>query len=113
MTEMSSEARSWGMLAHIATFAGYLIPFGNIFGPLIVMMMRKEPFVQDQAKEALNFQISVTIYVIICIALIFVIVGLFLLPVLVLFELICTVLAAIKANQGEAYRYPMCIRFIR
>ena len=66
-----SEVRQWGMFAHFAAFAGFVIPFGNIIGPLIVWQMKKDmPFVDDQGKEALNFQITVSIAVLICFPLI-------------------------------------------
>ena len=60
----SSDERMWGMLCHLSTFAGYLVPFGNISGPLIVWLVKKDEyaFVDDQGKESLNFQISITIY---------------------------------------------------
>jgi hypothetical protein len=70
------------------------------------------PLVDDQGKEALNFQISMTIYIIASIILIFLLVGIPLLIGLGLFDLIVTVIAAINANDGVKYRYPLCIRFV-
>jgi hypothetical protein len=70
------------------------------------------PLVDDQGKEALNFQISMTIYIIASIMLIFLLVGIPLLIGLGLFDLIVTVIAAINANDGVKYRYPLCIRFV-
>lgn len=110
-----SDERMWGMLCHLSTFAGYLIPFGNIVGPLIIWMIKKDEyaFVDDQGKEALNFQISVTIYSFVSIILIFVIVGMLLLPAVIIFDLVMTIIAAVKANGGEYYRYPLTIRFVK
>ena len=77
------------------------------------MQRPKSPhLVDDQGKEALNFQISVTIYGILAGFLIFLFVGFLLLPAVILFDLVMIIVAAVKANQGIAYRYPLCIRFM-
>ena len=78
------DARLWAMLCHLSTFAGMVgIPFGNILGPLIIWLIKKDeyPFVDDQGKEALNFQISMTVYLIVSVLLCFVLVGFILLPI--------------------------------
>jgi uncharacterized Tic20 family protein len=69
--------------------------------------------VNDQGKEALNFQISITIYGLIAGLLCLVIVGALLLPIILIIFVVFTIIAAVKANSGEAYRYPMTIRFIK
>ncbi len=104
----------WAMLCHISTFAGFVIPFGNIIAPLIIWLIKKDefPLVNDQGKEAINFQITMTIYIIASILLIIVIIGIPLLIGLGFFDLIVTVIAAIKASEGVRYRYPIAIRFI-
>ena len=104
-----------GMFAHLSALAGYIIPFGNIIGPLIIMVMKKgqSAFVEDQARESLNFQITVMIAVIISVALMFCVIGFFILPVLGIVNIVFIIIAAIKANGGEPYRYPMTIRFVK
>ena len=59
-SHLSKDEKTWGMLCHISTFCGMIIPFGNILAPLIIWLIKKEelPFVSDQGKEVLNFQIS-------------------------------------------------------
>ena len=111
----SSDERMWGMLCHLSTLSGYLIPFGNIIGPLVVWLIKKDEyaFVEDQGKEALNFQISVMIYSIVSGILVFLIIGLPLLIAVLIFDLVMTIVAAVKANEGEYYRYPLTIRFIK
>ncbi len=90
-----------------------IIPFGNVIGPLIVWQMKKDmPFVDDQGKEALNFQITVSIAVFICFPLMFVLIGLLLLPLVLLGALVMTIIAGLKANNGETYRYPLALRLI-
>ena len=107
--------RQWGMFAHLSTFSACVgIPFGNIVGPLIMFLIKKDeyPFGADQAKEALNFNISCTLYGLISIALCFVIIGFVLLPILGIFWLVVTIIAAVRSNEGVSYRYPLCIRFV-
>lgn len=103
------------MLCHIAALAGYIIPFGNIIGPLVFWQMKKadHPFVDEQGKEALNFQITVVIAALICIPLIFVVIGVILLPIIGIGALVLTIMAAIKANEGVAYRYPFAFRLVK
>lgn len=106
--------RLWAMIAHLCGFAGYLVPFGNIIGPLVIWQVKKDKssYVAEHAKEALNFQISITLYVIVSVILSFFCIGFVLLAAIVLFEVVMIVIAAVKANSGERYRYPLTIRFI-
>jgi uncharacterized Tic20 family protein len=115
VVESNPDARMWAMLAHLFGFAGFLFPFANIICPLIIWMVKREQFafVDDQAKEALNFQISLTIYAILAGLSIFVLVGIVLLPVVLVFGIVCKILGCIRAHQGIAWRYPLTIRFIR
>ncbi len=108
------DERMWGMFCHLSACAGYIIPLGNIIGPLIIWSIKKDefPFVNEQGKEALNFQISMLIYFIISAILIFIVIGIMLLIALGIFQLIMIVIASIKANNGETFRYPLSIRFI-
>ena len=107
--------RQWGMFAHLSAFSACVgIPFGNIVGPLIIFLIKKDEYLfgADQAKEALNFHISCTLYGLICIALCFVIIGFVLLPILGIFWLVVTIIAAVRSNEGVSYRYHLCIRFV-
>ena len=113
--ELSKEAKQWAMLTHLAAFAAFLIPFGNIIGPLLVWQLKKDlgPFVEQNGKEAVNFQITIAIIGLVCTMLMFALVGFLLLPVLGLYWLILTIMAGVKANDGVAYRYPLTIRFLK
>lgn len=127
-TTADKDEHMWAMLCHLAALAGITqIPFANILAPLVIWLLKKDqyPLVNDQGKESLNFQISLTIYAyglaILAVLAVISIVGIFLvLPVLILIasvwwiaELILIIMAAIKANEGVAYRYPITIRFIQ
>lgn len=123
----SAEEKQWAMFAHLSVLLGGLVTsgwggsIGFFIGPLIIWQMKKDtmPFVNDQAKEALNFAITVSLA---CLALLLLTlltlgVGVLLaLPLIAVIGITATVLviiAAIKANQGVAYRYPFALRLIK
>ncbi len=109
------DARTWAMICHLSALVGYiLIPLGNLVVPAVIWMMKKDthPFVDEQGKEALNFQISMTIYACIAAFLIIIVVGIIILPIIALTGLILTIVAGIKANDGVSYRYPFTIRLL-
>lgn len=111
----TDQERTMGMLCHLLALTGFVIPFGNVLGPLIIWLVKREemPFVDDQGKESLNFQITVTIAVLVSTALTCLFVGFILLPIVVVAALVFVIIAGVKANQGELYRYPVNIRFIK
>lgn len=110
----TQDEKTWGMIAHLsALVAGVIgLPF---LGPLIVMLTKgkESPWVEAQAKEALNFQITVTIAIFVSAALICLAIGAVLLPLVGLAALVLTIIAGIKANNGEMYRYPATIRLLK
>ena len=110
----TKDERTLAMVAHLLAFAGYVVPFGNIIGPLVVWQIKKDQsaYVATHAKESLNFQITVTALALVFIVLTFVLIGIPLLIALGLFELIIVIIAAIRANDGQFYRYPLCLRLI-
>jgi len=110
------EARTWAMLCHLGGLGVYIVPtIGHLLAPLIIWLIKKDesPFVDDQGKEALNFQISITIYALIALLLTLIVIGFVLLLVIGIFDLIMMIVAAVRSNDGERYRYPLCIRFIK
>jgi len=108
------DERMWGMLCHLSALSGLIIPFGNLIGPLVVYTLKKDEyaFVADQGKESLNFQISVLVYLMISGIAVLLLVGIFFLLFVPFIAIILTVLAGVRANDGEYYRYPFCIHFI-
>jgi uncharacterized Tic20 family protein len=113
--DSNPESRMWAMLAHLSALSGFVIPFGNIIGPLIIWLVKRDEmsFVADQGKEALNFNISMTIYMMVSGVLVFVLIGIPLLIVLAIAWLVLAILAAVKANEGMAYRYPLIMRLVK
>ena len=120
-----SSTRAWEVLCHAASLLGLIlgfasIPFVNILGPLIVWLMKRSESigVDVHGKESLNFQISWTLWGIgVSIILIVSIVGLlllaFLLMAFLVLSIVLTIMASVKASNGEVYRYPLTIRFIK
>ena len=115
MNDISQEEKTWGMLAHLSSLSGFIVPFGSLLGPLIVWLVKRDtmPFVADQGKEALNFNITVAIAAIISGILMLVVVGFLLLAVVVVGWMVLTIMATIEANKGIAYRYPFTLRLIK
>ncbi|MFC4991250.1 DUF4870 domain-containing protein [Rubritalea tangerina] len=112
----NKDERTWAMGAHLSTFLGWsCIPFANIIAPLLIWQIKKDsmPFTADQAKEALNFQISLFLYAVISVILCLLVIGYLGLLAILALNIFCTVMAAIKSNEGIAYRYPCTIRFIK
>jgi len=114
-TPDNRDENMWGMLCHLSAFAGYFIPFGNIIGPLVIWLIKKDeyPLVEDQGKESLNFQISIAIYAVISLILALVIIGFFLLIAIGILNLVMIIVASVKANEGVRFRYPFAIKFFQ
>ena len=110
------QARRWAMLCHYAAFFWFVAPLiGNVLGPLIVWQLQKDrdPFVDRQGREALNFQITYSLVMMLCGALAWVFIGFPLMLLVNLTTLVLVVIAGIRANAGEAWRYPFCLRLVK
>lgn len=129
--------RTWSMLCHISALAGLFFGLGNIIGPLLVWQIKKNelPEIEPYGKEALNFQITILIINVVAIAILAGVIGTafgighfmrspftllgggfgigIILAAINLAALILAVVAGLKANNGEFYRYPFAIRFIK
>ena len=112
---MTQQEKTFGMLCHLLAAAGFVFPFGNILGPLVMWLVKKDefPFVNSQGKESLNFQISITIYGICAGVLMVVGIGFLLVGAVAVFSLVMIIIATIQANNGVGYTYPLCIRLIK
>ena len=111
---MKSEERPWILASHLGTLLGYAVALGSFLVPLFIWLSKKEEseLIASHARESLNFQLSMLIYTIAAIVLSFLLIGLPLLIVIPVFNIVCVVIAAIKADKGEFYHYPLNIRFI-
>ena len=107
--------RSTAVAAHLSTFAGLVVPFGSVIGPLAVWLTRRDrdPFIDDTGREALNFGITIAIYGSVLLVAALMLVGIPLLMVGVIAWVMLASLAAVKASQGQSYRYPLTMRLVR
>lgn len=110
-----SEEKNWAMFCHLSALAGFIIPFGNVIGPLILWSMKKDfsELVDKEGKKALNFQISFIIYMLVSGVFVFIGIGILLLIALALLNLIFVVMAVVKTLNGEDYQYPLSINFLK
>lgn len=124
---VAPEERQWAMFAHLSALVGALLTgalgggWGCFIGPLVIWLVKKDtmPFVNDQGKEALNFNITMAIVFVILALFSIMTLGIGLLIAIPLWViigvawLVFTIIAAIKANEGVAYRYPFTLRLIK
>ena len=111
----SQDDRTWALVAHLSAFAGHVFPFAHIIAPLVVWLMKRETsaFVDEQGKEAVNAQITFTIYAFVAGVLCFVLIGIPLLLALYVANVIFVIVAAMRANEGRSYRYPYILRLVK
>jgi uncharacterized Tic20 family protein len=110
------DTRTWAMVAHLSALIGLVVtfPFANVIAPLIVWQVKKElPFVDDQGREAVNFQITVALMGMVAWILLCAGIGFILIPLVFVYGVVFAIIAGLKANNGEAYRYPLTIRLIQ
>ncbi|MCA1745627.1 MAG: DUF4870 domain-containing protein [Bacteroidales bacterium] len=106
---------NWAMLCHLSALAMFVFPLGNVLGPLIVWLLKKEemPLVEREGKEALNFQITISLFALVAGLLTFILIGIPLLVLIGLVNLVFIVLAALEASNGRPYTYPFNLRLIK
>ena len=108
--------RTWTVACHAASLLGFFIPAGgHILPPLVVWLMKRAESAEIDAhgKESLNFQFSMLIYSIIAGILTLVLIGFLLLPLLHVLNVVFVVIASLRASEGQLYRYPLTIRFLK
>ncbi len=112
---LTETERNWAMLCHLSAFAGFFFPFGGIIGPLICWLTRKDEsaWIYVNGKNALNFQLSMLLYIFLTIPLIFIVVGIPLMMMLYALKIVCIIIASVKASKGELFKYPLAIPFIQ
>ncbi len=109
--------RQWAAGCHLIGLCGVVVPLpaAGLIGTLVLWLIKREDgaFIDSQGKEAVNFQISLLIYAVLCLFLVKIVIGFFMLGILVLFAFASVVIASIRASEGIPFRYPACIRFIQ
>ncbi|WP_337884805.1 DUF4870 domain-containing protein [Fischerella thermalis] len=132
---LDETTRAWGMACHLSALGGFIIPFGSVLIPLIIWLTQKEkhPFIDEQGKESVNFQLSLIIYVLVFVIFLQILTP-FLLALLprdyssfsfavftpylfsmavMLFQLIMAIIAGVRAYNGQSYRYPFNLRLLK
>jgi uncharacterized Tic20 family protein len=112
----SKEELDFAMFTHLAGLLDLTsIPGGGLIGPLIMWLIKKDtmPFVDDQGKEAVNFHITVAIAMLVSWALVFACIGVVMLVVVGVASIVFSIIGAIAASKGEAYRYPLTLRLVK
>lgn len=111
---LTNEVRNWALAAHLSAFLGAWVALAFL-GPLVVWLVKRDehPFIAMHAREALNFNLSVLLYFIVGVVLAFVLIGFLLLAALGVAWFVLTIIAAVRASNGQPYRYPLTIRLVR
>jgi hypothetical protein len=109
------QARQWAMFIHLSLLAGFVVPFAGFVAPVVIWQIKKEefPLLDAHGKMAVNWLISSVIYWVICFVLSFVLIGVPLMLVLVVLAVVFPIIAGIKANNDELWKYPLTIQFIK
>lgn len=112
---LTESERNWAMFCHLSAFAGFFFPFGGIIGPLIFWLSRKDDsvWVNINGKAALNFNLSMLLYMILAVPLVIILIGIPIVIALGILKIVCVTIASIKAGRGELFRYPLAIPFIQ
>ena len=111
---VSSESRNWAVFTHLSAFVAFFgIP--SVVGPVVLWAIKRQedPYVDFHGKEAMNMNISFLIYSAVSAILILALVGLVLLPAVLVTWFVLVIIGAVKAGNGEHYKYPLTIQFIR
>lgn len=107
------ELKLWSTLLHLSLLAGLIIPLGGLIVPVVIYILKKDdvPGLEAHWNVVINWIISAIIYAVICFILMIIVIGVFLLWGLALLGLIFPIIGAIKANDGEVWKYPLSIEF--
>ena len=117
-SELRSEERNWGMLSHLLSLLGYVVIFGHCVPPLIIYLTKRgeSDFVAGEARESLNFQLTLLVVFLLSLPLICLV---FPIPLLLLLwvvmgvaQFVLPIVAAIKASDGVPFRYPLILRLV-
>jgi uncharacterized protein len=112
---LTESERNWAMLCHLSAFAGFFFPFGGIIGPLICWLSKRDEstWVYLNGRAALNFQLSMLLYIVLAVPLCFILIGIPIIMVLGTLKVVCVIIASVKAAKGEMFRYPLVIPFLQ
>jgi hypothetical protein len=109
------QTRQWAMLLHLSQLLGFLVPLGGLVAPVLIWQLKKDalPGLDAHGKVVLNWVISELIYILAASLLVLVVIGAPLLIVLLVLGAVFPIIGAVKANDGELWRYPLSIEFLK
>ncbi|MEX2140885.1 MAG: DUF4870 domain-containing protein [Pirellulales bacterium] len=112
---LARETNQWAMFLHLSLLAGFIIPFAGLVAPIVIWQLKKTelPEIDIHGKIVVNWIISAFIYAILCVILIFLIVGVPLLIALGILGVVFPIIGGLKASAGEVWRYPLSIDFLK
>ena len=112
---ISADERTMAVLSHVAAFLGYVVPFGQLIAPYVILLLRRaeSDFVVRHARESLNFQITVTISLLVALVLTSIWIGYLLLPAILIYSAVMALVAASRASRRELYTYPFSLRLVQ
>jgi uncharacterized Tic20 family protein len=109
----SSSDRLWSVLCHLSFYFGIAL-LSFLFPLTVYLVMRTDSaYVTQHAREALNFHLSLLLYILCCVPLCFIVIGIPLITAVVVTGIVCSIVAAVKASKGLSYQYPITIPFVR
>ena len=108
-SKLTSDEKTFAIITHLSAF------FLGFLGPLVFYLAKRDgsKYIRDNTRHALNFQVSLIIYMVISVVLCFVLIGFVMIALFALLNLVAILIAAVKASDGEAYKYPLEIEFIK
>ena len=112
---IDKDTKLWAMILHLSVFAGYVVPLAGLIAPIVIWQVKKKdlPQIDAHGKIVVNFIISMVIYAVVSTVLLLVVVGLFLLIALGIIGVVFPIIGGIKANNGEVWKYPLSISFLK
>ncbi len=112
---LDEPTRRWAFLLHLSVLAGFAFPIAGLIIPIVIWQMKKYelPGIDVHGINAINWIISLMIYTVVCAILVFAIIGIPMLIALGLVAVVFPIVAAIKANNGEVWKYPLSISFLK
>jgi uncharacterized protein len=114
--DVEKQTRLWAMLLHLSQLAGLLVvPVAGLIVPILIWQIKKTelPGIDVHGRIVVNWMISAVLYFLVCFVLAFVLVGFFMLAILGILAIVFPIIGAVKANDGEVWKYPLSISFFR
>jgi hypothetical protein len=113
--DVAKDTNMWGMFIHISQFAGVVVPYAGLILPIVLWQIKKNesPVIDKHGKIVTNWIISASIYGIVSAMLSAILIGIPMLFALLLCAVVFPIIGAVKANNGEIWQYPMCIKFFK